>query len=61
MNSLVPTLPELDPDGQRLPIKLDSTSNGEFAPVGRRNHFHNYTGVLVVFPADGPAPQRTPA
>ena len=35
--------------------------NGEFAPVGRRNHFHNYTGVLVVFPADGPAPQRTPA
>jgi len=33
MNSLVPTLPELDPDGQRLPIKLDSTSNGEFAPV----------------------------
>jgi small ligand-binding sensory domain FIST len=24
--------------------------NGEFAPVGGRNHFHNYTGVLVVFP-----------
>jgi small ligand-binding sensory domain FIST len=24
--------------------------NGEFAPVGRRNHFHTYTGVLVVFP-----------
>ena len=24
--------------------------NGEFAPVGRRNFFHNYTGVLVVFP-----------
>ena len=23
--------------------------NGEFAPVGGRNHFHNYTGVLVVF------------
>ena len=35
--------------------------NGEFAPVGRRNHFHNYTGVLVVFPAEGAAPQRTPA
>lgn len=35
--------------------------NGEFAPVGRRNHFHTYTGVLVVFPADGSAPQRTPA
>jgi predicted TIM-barrel fold metal-dependent hydrolase len=24
---------DVDPDGQRLPIKLDSTSNGEFAPV----------------------------
>ena len=22
-----------DPDGKRLPIKLDSTSNGEFVPV----------------------------
>ena len=22
-----------DPDGPRLPIKLDATSNGEFAPV----------------------------
>jgi small ligand-binding sensory domain FIST len=24
--------------------------NGEFAPLGRRNFFHTYTGVLVVFP-----------
>jgi small ligand-binding sensory domain FIST len=24
--------------------------NGELAPVGRRNHFHTYTGALVVFP-----------
>ena len=24
---------DVDPEGQRLPIKLDSTSNGEFAPV----------------------------
>ena len=23
----------VDPEGQRLPIKLDSTSNGEFLPV----------------------------
>jgi len=23
----------VDPDGQRLPIKLDTTSNGEFVPV----------------------------
>ncbi len=26
--------------------------NGEFAPIGRRNFFHTYTGVLVVFPQD---------
>jgi small ligand-binding sensory domain FIST len=25
--------------------------NGEFAPIGRRNYVHNYTGALVVFPA----------
>jgi len=25
--------PRIDPDGKRLPIKLDSTSNGEFEPV----------------------------
>lgn len=25
--------------------------NGEFAPIGRQNFFHNYTGALVVFPA----------
>lgn len=24
--------------------------NGEFAPVGGQNFFHNYTGVLVIFP-----------
>ena len=23
----------IDPEGKRLPIKLDSTSNGEFAPM----------------------------
>ena len=26
-------MPRIDPEGRRLPIKLDSTSNGEFAPV----------------------------
>ncbi len=26
-------MPRIDPEGKRLPIKLDSTSNGEFAPV----------------------------
>jgi len=24
--------------------------NGEFAPIGQRNFFHNYTGALVIFP-----------
>ena len=24
--------------------------NGEFAPIGRKNFFHNYTGALVIFP-----------
>src|SRR6058998_3994258 len=24
--------------------------DGEFAPIGRQNFFHNYTGALVVFP-----------
>ncbi len=33
MRPFIPKLPEQDADGQRLPIKLDSTSNGEFAPV----------------------------
>jgi predicted TIM-barrel fold metal-dependent hydrolase len=33
MSYLIPPLPELDPHGQRLPIKLDATSNGEFAPI----------------------------
>jgi len=26
--------------------------NGEFAPIGRRNFFHNYTGALVLFPGE---------
>lgn len=33
MSTLIPPTPDPDPQGQRLPIKLDSTSNGEFAPV----------------------------
>ena len=24
----------VDPDGERLPVKLDATSNGEFEPIG---------------------------
>ena len=33
MRNLISPTEDLDPDGQRLPIKLDSTSNGEFAPI----------------------------
>ena len=29
---------DFDPEGRRLPIKLDSTSNGEFVPVPLREH-----------------------
>lgn len=34
---------EYDPDGVKLPIKIDSTSNGEFLPIplGRRNRIGN--------------------
>src|SRR5262245_56399694 len=33
----------IDPEGQRLPIKLDTTSNGEFAPfpLSTANHAGN--------------------
>jgi predicted TIM-barrel fold metal-dependent hydrolase len=33
MSNLIRPTRDLDPDGQRLPIKLDSTTNGEFAPI----------------------------
>ena len=33
MSSLIPEMRDLDPDGQRLPVKLDTTTNGEFAPI----------------------------
>jgi predicted TIM-barrel fold metal-dependent hydrolase len=33
MSPSIPPIADLDPHGQRLPIKLDSTSNGEFAPI----------------------------
>jgi uncharacterized protein len=33
MPSLIPVTPDLDPDGRRLPVKLDTTTNGEFAPI----------------------------
>ena len=33
--------------------------NGEFAPIARRNFFHNYTGALVLFPGEPAAPSRS--
>ncbi len=37
---------QLDPDGVRLPVKLDSTSNGEFAPVPLA-HEHRHANHLA--------------
>ena len=36
-----------DPDGTRLPIKVDSTSNGEFAPIplSRTNELANHLAM----------------
>ncbi len=38
---------DLDPDGLRLPIKIDSTSNGEFVPIplSRANRLGNRTAL----------------
>ena len=54
MSSLIPEMQDLDPDGRRLPVKLDSTSNGEFAPIPltpslhHANHLaHEWAGELA--------------
>jgi hypothetical protein len=36
-----------DPEGLRLPVKLDSTSNGEFEPVPLDRH-HEYANQLAL-------------
>ncbi|HEU5136727.1 MAG TPA: amidohydrolase family protein [Steroidobacteraceae bacterium] len=41
MSSLIPEMPDLDPDGQRLPVKLDTTTNGEFAPIPLSKTLHH--------------------
>ena len=41
MSSLMPEIQDLDPDGQRLPIKLDTTTNGEFAPIPLSRSLHH--------------------
>jgi uncharacterized protein len=42
---------DFDPDGRRLPIKLDSTSNGEFAPVPL-GPVHRHANALADAAAD---------
>ena len=44
----MPANTQNDPDGLRLPIKIDSTSNGEFKPVPltRANHEANHEAWL---------------
>ena len=53
MSRLIPRSPDFDPDGQRLPVKLDTTTNGEFAPIPltaslhHANHLaHEWAGAL---------------
>ena len=41
MSSLMPEVQDLDPHGQRLPIKLDTTTNGEFAPIPLTTSLHH--------------------
>jgi len=41
MSSLMPEVQDLDPHGQRLPIKLDTTTNGEFAPIPLSTSLHH--------------------
>ena len=36
-----------DPDGRRLPIKLDTTTNGEFAPIPLER-VHHYARALAM-------------
>ena len=41
MSSLIPEMRDLDPAGLRLPVKLDSTTNGEFTPVPLDDSLHH--------------------
>ena len=55
MSSLIPKSEDLDPDGQRLPIKLDSTTNGEFAPIPLDRP---RCTTRITWPPSGPATSR---
>ena len=46
MRPLIPSMPDLDPEGSRLPVKLDSTSNGEFSPIPL-NDTHRHANALA--------------
>ncbi len=54
MSSLIPKMQDLDPDGQRLPVKLDSTTNGEFAPIPLSRH----CTTRITWPMSGPVNSR---
>jgi len=41
MSSLIPETQDFDPHGQRLPVKLDTTTNGEFAPIPLSRSLHH--------------------
>ena len=55
MSSLIPEMQDLDPDGQRLPIKLDTTTNGEFAPIPLDRRLCT---TRITWPMNGPASSR---
>ena len=42
------TRDDFDPDGLRLPIKIDTTSNGEFLPIplSKANRLGNRTALI---------------
>src|SRR5688572_16343070 len=41
MSKFILPMPDLDPEGQRLPVKLDATTNGEFAPIPLDSSLHH--------------------
>ena len=43
---------DLDPDGHRLPIKLDATSNGEFAPIPLDKSLHRANALASEWASD---------
>ncbi len=55
MSSLMPEVQDLDPHGQRLPIKLDTTTNGEFAPIPLDRPL---CITQITWPGNGPATSR---